>query len=259
MIFRKLTANDVEARVKSCDENGFVLLLYKNARCDMNILDETVGAENWQREHYECKGNLFCRVGIKTGEPMHITSEGLKGTPTEWVWKADCGTESNTEKEKGESSDSFKRACFNWGIGRELYTAPKTKIKGHTNKTNRNGKDVWVPEYYEFDVVDMEVSEELPRRITALTIIGKSMKGGYHEDEIFNWTDKITPPKQKPMIQEKPDKLHIDALIETAKAKGVTVDKLCKKYKVKDLSELTYTQYNQCASGLNNMADIGGA
>ena len=157
MNFRKLTANDVEARVQSCDENGFVLLLYKNARCDMNILDETVGAENWQREHYEVKGNMFCKVGIWCKD-----SEGVRA----WIWKADCGTESNTEKEKGESSDSFKRACFNWGIGRELYTSPKIKIKGCTKQVKRNEKDVWVPEFYAFDVVEMEVSDEMPRRIT---------------------------------------------------------------------------------------------
>ena len=234
MNFRKLTANDVEARVQSCDENGFILLLYKNARCDMNILDETVGALNWQREHYEVKGNLFCRVGIKNGD---------------WVWKADCGTESNTEKEKGESSDSFKRACFNWGIGRELYTAPKTKIKGCTKQIKRNGKEVWVPDYYAFDVVEMEVTDEMPRRITKLTIIGKSMTGGYHEDEIFNWSEK--KPKE-----EKPDKIHIDALIELAQSKGVTVEQLCKKYKVKNLGELNYTQYFQCAEGLGKMPDV---
>lgn len=238
MNFRKLTANDVEARVQSCDENGFVLLLYKNARCDMNVLDETVGAENWQREHYEVKGNLFCRVGIWCNDA--------------WVWKADCGTESNTEKEKGESSDSFKRACFNWGIGRELYTAPKTKVKGCTKQIKRNGKDVWVPEYYAFDVVEMEVSDDFPRRITALTIIGKTMVGGYHEDEIFSWKEKKKPPK------EKPDKLHIDALIETAKQKGVTVKQICKKYDVADLSELDYTQYCNCVQGLNKLPDKEG-
>lgn len=110
MQFRRLTADEVEARVGAVSKTGLTLLLYKDARCDMRVLDETVGAENWQREHYECKGNLFCRVGIN-----------CDGS---WVWKSDCGTESRTEAEKGEASDSFKRACFNWGIGRELYTAP---------------------------------------------------------------------------------------------------------------------------------------
>ena len=112
MKFRRLKPNEIDLRIGtvSAQAYGVSLLLYKNARVDMQILDETVGAENWQREHYEVKGNLYCRVGIKCGD--------------EWVWKADCGTESNTEKEKGESSDSFKRACVCWGIGRELYTAP---------------------------------------------------------------------------------------------------------------------------------------
>lgn len=114
--FRDLKADEIECRVQSTKDNGLVLLLYKDARVDMNILDETVGASNWQREHYECKGNLFCRVGIDIG-----THEG-KGE--RWVFKSDCGTESNTEAQKGEASDSFKRACFNWGIGRSLYTAP---------------------------------------------------------------------------------------------------------------------------------------
>lgn len=115
--FRNLLAEEIECRVQQINEKGLVLLLYKNARCDMNILDETVGAENWQREHYECKGNLFCRVGI------NIHFDDLN-SPIVWVLKSDCGAESYTEKEKGEASDSFKRACVNWGIGRELYTAP---------------------------------------------------------------------------------------------------------------------------------------
>lgn len=118
MIFRDLTKDEIECRVQSVKQNGLVLLLYKDARVDMNILDETVKPECWQREHYECKGNLFCRVGICVE-----TKKGDAVFP-EWTWKSDCGTESNTEAQKGEASDSFKRACFNWGIGRELYTAP---------------------------------------------------------------------------------------------------------------------------------------
>ena len=113
MKFRDLKADEIEVRVGSIkkDGTGLSLLLYKDARCDMNILDETVGPDSWQRKHYECKKNLYCTVGILT------PNNG-------WVWKDDCGSESNTEKEKGEASDSFKRACVNWGIGRELYTAP---------------------------------------------------------------------------------------------------------------------------------------
>lgn len=184
-LFRKLTADDVEARVQSADENGFVLLIYKNARVDQNILDETFTPLGWQNKYEEVKGNLYCSIGIKA--------------VGEWIWKSNCGTESYTEKEKGEASDAFKRAGFNWGIGRELYTAPKTKIKGHT--VERNGK--YVPEYYAFDVVRLEVSDELPRRITALTITGKSMQGGYHEDCIFEWSDKqYGIPKKEDIVCE---------------------------------------------------------
>ena len=85
MIFRKLTANDVEARVQSCDENGFTLLLYKNARVDQNILDETFTPFGWQNKYEEFKGNMYCSIGIKN-------------EAGEWVWKSNCGTESNTEK-----------------------------------------------------------------------------------------------------------------------------------------------------------------
>ena len=128
--FRYLNENDVECRVAQMGEDWLTLLLYKNARVDMNILDETVGPENWQRDHFENKGNLFCKIGINTNF----------GTdkPDRWVWKADCGTESNTEKEKGESSDSFKRAGFCWGIGRELYTAPLIFIRKADKDGNPN-------------------------------------------------------------------------------------------------------------------------
>ena len=160
--FRPLRADEVVLRVDRYTSRGAALLCYKDARCDMRILDETVGAENWQREHYECKGNLFCRVGIRI-DPQH----------DEWAWKADCGTESYTEKEKGESSDSFKRACFNWGIGRELYTKINIVVPMRTQK-NANGKyepadsnDKWA----RFTVAEMEVNGE---QITYLTVADKN-------------------------------------------------------------------------------------
>ena len=151
--FRDLKADEIECRVQSVKDKGLVLLLYKDARVDMNILDETVGSANWQREHYECKGNLFCRVGIDIG-----THEGKA---ERWVWKSDCGTESNTEAQKGEASDSFKRACFNWGIGRELYTAPFTWIPAE--KCNINGGKC-----YDKFIVEKIIIEN--KQITALAI-----------------------------------------------------------------------------------------
>ena len=109
-MFRELKSDEIDVRIAQINQKGATLLLYKDARCDMNILDETVGAFNWKREH--TRDNANCIVSL--------WDENKK----EWVSKEDTGTESFTEKEKGLASDSFKRACFNWGIGRELYTAP---------------------------------------------------------------------------------------------------------------------------------------
>lgn len=172
MNFRDLTADDIEVRVQSVKQKGLVLLLYKNARVDMNILDETVGAENWQREHYECKGNLFCRVGINTNYPD-------EDIPENWVWKSDCGTESNTEAQKGEASDSFKRACFNWGIGRELYTSPFIWIPAE--KCNiKEGK------CYDRFAVEKIVIEN--KRITAISILNTGIKSDAIKDKrCFVW------------------------------------------------------------------------
>ena len=160
MKFRLLDKDDIEVRVQSVKETGAVLLLYKNARVDMNILDETVGAENWQREHYECKGNLFCRVGININPDLNTAY---------WVYKSDCGTESNTEAQKGEASDSFKRACFNWGIGRELYTSPFIWIPA--DKCNiKAGKC-----YDRFSVEKIKYSED-GKKIVALAIWNDTKK-----------------------------------------------------------------------------------
>lgn len=160
MKFRDLTPEDIDVRVQSVKEKGLVLLLYKNARVDMNILDETVGAENWQREHYECKGNLFCRVGINV-------NYADKGEAPEWIYKSDCGTESNTEAQKGEASDSFKRACFNWGIGRELYTSPFLWVNAEDCNI-KNGKC-----YDNFEVSKIKIED---KKITALAIWNRTTK-----------------------------------------------------------------------------------
>lgn len=110
MMFRDLRADEIDVRVASATQNGVSLLLYKDARVDQDILDETVGPMNWQRGH--TRDNANCIVSIWDKEK------------NQWIAKEDTGVESNTQKEKGLASDSFKRSCFNWGIGRELYTAP---------------------------------------------------------------------------------------------------------------------------------------
>lgn len=125
--FRTLNADEIDCRVATCKDNGLSLLLYKNARVDMNMLDEKVGPFNWKRSH--SRDNANCVVEIWDEDK------------SQWVSKEDTGKESNTEAEKGLASDSFKRACFNWGIGRELYTAPFIWIDSkNANITQRNGK-----------------------------------------------------------------------------------------------------------------------
>ena len=183
MEFRDLTADDIEVRVQSVKQNGVILLLYKNARVDMAILDETVGAENWQRMHYECKGNLFCQVGINClmTRKTALNDSGVDYYQ-EWVWKSDCGVESNTEAQKGEASDSFKRACFNWGIGRELYTSPLIWVKA--DKCNiENGKC-----YDRFAVEKIAIEN---KKIVGLSIINNSIKSDNIKDKrCFVWSAK---------------------------------------------------------------------
>lgn len=126
--FRDLKAEEIDVRVQSIYENkGVTLLLYKDARVDQDILDETVGNMNWQRKH--SRDNANCEVGIWNEE---------RG---QWIWKEDTGTESFSQAEKGLASDSFKRACFNWGIGRELYTSPFIWVNWENLEvTKDNGK-----------------------------------------------------------------------------------------------------------------------
>ena len=113
---RLLTEDEIECRVAQCGMGKYgawcTLLLYKDARVDMRILDEVYGQSNWQREHSLIGDRLYCTISIFDAE---------KGV---WIKKQDVGTESNSEPEKGQASDAFKRAAFNVGIGRELYTAP---------------------------------------------------------------------------------------------------------------------------------------
>lgn len=154
--FRELNASEIECRVAMVKENGVSVLLYKDARVDMRMLDETVGPMNWKREH--SRDNANCTVSIWDEDKE------------QWISKEDTGTESNTEAAKGLASDSFKRACFNWGIGRELYSAPFIWISSDKCKIvqGRNGK---LACYDRFAVESIEYDEN--RDITSLTIVNQ--------------------------------------------------------------------------------------
>jgi hypothetical protein len=138
-----LAINEIDFRVQSITKNGkATILAYKDARVDMNRLDAVYGVEYWQKKYDIINGNLFCSIGIYNKE--------IK----EWIWKQDVGTESMTEKEKGQASDAFKRACFNIGIGRELYDYPVIKIQLKGNEfdsaTNRPTWDFKLKEWVWF-------------------------------------------------------------------------------------------------------------
>jgi hypothetical protein len=128
-----LEINEIDFRVQSINKGGFATILaYKDARVDMNRLDSVYGVGFWQKKYDVINDNLFCSVGIWNKELG------------QWVWVQDVGTESNTEKEKGQASDAFKRACFNLGIGRELYDYPIIQIKLNDDEFDKTtNKPTW--------------------------------------------------------------------------------------------------------------------
>lgn len=180
-IFRDLREDEIEVRVAQANEWGVNLLLYKDARVDMAILDETVGQANWQNKFYEHKGILFCSLGINT-------NYGKPGTTDRWIWKDDAGVESNTEAEKGNASDARKRSGFAWGIGRELYTSPAIKINPQelTKLKQYNGK--WKC-FDEFAVQKIIIEN---KRICALAIMNKTTNR-----TCFVWQHPVWEAEQK--------------------------------------------------------------
>ena len=188
---RALRADEIECRIASVGQKGCQLLLYKDARCDKRILDEVCGPLNWQDRYEEIKGNLYCSVGVydeKTGQ---------------WVWKQDCGTESFAEKEKGEASDAFKRACFNWGIGRELYTKIFIFIPGITERdeeaSKKAGKDVYKlkNKFERFYVAEIE-TDNVKEKITHLKICNSK---GFNS---FIWSESKGNEELPPFQDEPP-------------------------------------------------------
>ena len=175
---RELRADEIEVRVGIVKKNGISLLLYKDARCDMNILDETFGITGWQRKHELINGALFCTVSIK-------------GENGEWISKQDVGVESYTEAVKGAASDSFKRACFNIGIGRELYTAPfiwipSDKVSIAEGDGKLKVRDSFFVSYISYDesgrvIKSLEIRNQRKEVVYQINMENKSNFGLSHE------------------------------------------------------------------------------
>lgn len=209
--FRLLTADEIDCRVQKVKANGCSLLLYKNARVDQTILDETFGMFNWKRSHQLIGDRLYCTVSVKDPESG------------EWVSKQDVGVESNSEPEKGQASDSFKRACFNWGIGRELYSAPFIWIpEGWVNiGKNRSGDPTT---YDRFKVREISYRE---RKITGLVISNESMKGTI----VYNFGEHDAPPL---ISQEKALSCRKHFMEQ-----GIPEGQICRRYGKKTFEQLT--------------------
>lgn len=232
MKFRTLKASEIDCRIQSIGQNktgavGTTILLYKDARVDMNILDETVGAMNWQRGHSVIDGNLYCTISIWDEEKE------------QWIAKSDVGTESNTEKEKGQASDSFKRAGFNWGIGRELYSAPFVYIQlDKSEYKERNGK---LTSNAKFKVKDIGYDES--RNIVRLVVVDSKGKVRYTfgentqqptQETVYNWPTLKARATQGGISED--DLVHY--VMET--------------FKVSKPSELTQEHYQQAFNWVNS-------
>lgn len=164
--FRDLTPQDIEVRVSMVKQKGVQLLLYKTARVDANILDESVGPENWQCKFYGVNGVMYCSIGIRVQRGARSTMEPYD----EWIWKDDSGSEGTIEKEKSIASSSFKRAGSKWGIGRELYSAPFIWVPESSCRIQpAKGKYVC---YDNFSVADMSVKDG---KITYLKIVNETL------------------------------------------------------------------------------------
>ena len=221
-MFRDLKANEIECRPQKITEKGCVLLLYKDARVDANILDETVGCTNWQRHHL--RDNANCIVSIWDSEK------------SQWIEKEDTGKESYTEKEKGLASDSFKRACFQWGIGRELYTAPFIYIRA-SDFTIKEVKGK-LTTYDKFIVETIEINNGI---ITSLVVKNENTK-----KQVYSYG---TPKKEVEKMSEVITKAEVEILKTVFENKKIDWHTMIKS---KDISELTKEEFGKMLRWLND-------
>ena len=251
MNIRTLRADEIECRVQQVKSNGCVLLLYKDARCDMRILDEVFGVLGWEREHQVIDGNLYCTVRV--WDESH----------NRWVSKQDVGTESMTEKQKGQASDSFKRACFNLGIGRELYSAPFIWINLSPDEVKQDGNRYKLNFNVEFHVKEIAYSEN--REINKLVIADKqgntrfSLGTNSNSQDSLNIENRWTNNTNQGNTNRKLTDKQISRLYAIAYSRGIdkdTVKKHVFKKFTKDVVNMTKDEYDFMCSGYENMQQV---
>ncbi len=269
---RLLRADEIECRVSTINERGLSLLLFKDARVDQKILDETFTPFGWKRTHQIIDGNLYCTVEIWDSEKC------------QWIAKQDVGTTSYSEKEKGQASDSFKRACFNWGVGRELYTAPFIWIAAGTVTIKK--KDDKFTTSDRFSVQSISYNDQ--REIEALVIVNEKgfkvfeMKpkqkvrqdtgnqqnagGKKNEGQEAGSKEKASQGtgskksagqelgnRQKP--SQKPEESRITDMQKTVleqelRRTGVPIENVLSRYRIHKLEQMTPEIYTKALSGL---------
>ena len=240
---RLLKAEEIECRVSLIRENGLSLLLYKDARVDQKILDETFGMFGWKRSHQSIEGSLYCTVSVYNKETG------------EWIGKQDVGTTSYSEKEKGQASDSFKRACFNWGIGRELYTAPFIWVQADLADIQKRGDKLYCNDH--FKVASIEYNEN--REIISLVIVnskgdcvytmqaGRASESGAKKQPKKKAQEKALTSDQMTALQAELDRT------------GVAKETVQERYQIKKMETMGETMYKRVMEALAKTRDAEAA
>lgn len=230
-VIRRLKADEIECRAATVNEKGLSLLLYKDARVDQKILDETFGIFGWKRSHQSIEGNLYCTVEIfdkETGE---------------WVSKQDVGTVGMAEKEKSQASDSFKRACFNWGIGRELYTAPFIWIPADRADIQKRGSRFVCNSHFKVKSIACNADRE----IVSLSVCGE------HGQTVYEWKEKSgTQGGQAPesAASLSLSRGQMECLEKELERTGVEPETVQERYQVGELGQMTEETYKKVMAAL---------
>jgi hypothetical protein len=245
---RLLKPNEIECRTATINAKGLSLLLYKDARVDQRILDETFGAFGWKRSHQCIDGNLYCTVEIYNRESG------------EWVSKQDVGTTGYTEKEKSQASDSFKRACFNWGIGRELYSAPFIWIPADKTFIQMKEGQNREKRYYcndHFSVYSIQYNDE--KEIQSLVIIDNMAQ------PVFEWKSAQSVERngntgkaadKKELVEVSISKNQMDSLQAELVRTGVTIENVKDRYKIQNLGDMNEELYGKVMLALSRTKSV---
>lgn len=229
-MIRLLRADEIECRVSMINGNGLSLLLFKDARVDQKILDETFSPFGWRRSHQSIDGNLYCTVEVWDSEKE------------QWIAKQDVGTMSHSEKEKGQASDSFKRACFNWGIGRELYTAPFIWVPAAKTDIQKKGDRYITKDSFSVQSISYSAQKE----IASLAIV--------NQKEIKVYELKPEPePKNGAVSGRMPERLtagQMKILEKELERTGIAMEAVLERYQIKEVKQMTPEIYKKALGGL---------